>query len=67
MSKDTKQQSRWKFLVGGAAVSLLVRANSFINGSEPATAQVIGSFFGAILGGVLVGWIVWSVWASAKK
>jgi hypothetical protein len=67
MSVDAKQQSRWKFLVGGVAVALVVRVNNFVSTNEAASAEVIGSFFGATLGGILFGWVVWWAWAKATK
>lgn len=67
MPIDVAVQSRWKFLVSGSCVALAVRGNNFINLNEPANAQVIGSFFGAAVGGTILGWIVWWAWAKTKK
>ncbi|MES2260086.1 MAG: hypothetical protein V4724_16310 [Pseudomonadota bacterium] len=67
MAIDVAVQSRRKFLVGGACVALAVRINDFINLNEPASAQVIGSFFGAAAGGAILGWIAWWAWAKTKK
>jgi len=48
-------ESRWKFLAGGVAIVLFVRANNFVNLNELYNAEVIGSFLDAAIGGVILG------------
>ncbi|WP_177307078.1 hypothetical protein [Pseudoduganella namucuonensis] len=48
-------ESRWKFISVGIAISLVVRTSNFVNFNQPNTPEVMGSFFGAAIGGALLG------------
>lgn len=60
-------ESRWKFISVGIAISLVVRTNNFVNFNEPNTPEVMGSFFGAAIGGALLGWVAWWIWSKNRK
>jgi hypothetical protein len=67
VTKAEAKQIRWRFLLGGLVVSLGVRISNFVNSNEPATPEIIGSFFGAAMGGALLGWLVWWIWSLGKR
>jgi SAM-dependent methyltransferase len=61
------QKHRWKFVLGAAAVSLMLNLNRYFGFSEPSERIAIARTVAEVVGYMLLGYAAWWVWAKAKR
>ena len=60
-------QARWRFVGVGSGLVLLTEVNHLVQNEMPFNETNIAMLFGAALGGAILGWVVWWLWAYIRK